>query len=174
MTSLISFLSLFLQTQYAFFFWLILRFLWTSLAVQGLKLCISTGQDVGLIPGQETKILHAIAKKKKIFCFSLCVDLFSNLIIICLGVVFFVFVLPEVYWDSCIQRLIVLSNLEKNFFTISSSIFSVPATTLPPQIPSARLSDSFILSKRLCLFIIDSFIIKFQFHWYFLLHCLIC
>ena len=64
MTSLI-FLSLFLQMQYAFFFWLILRFLWTSLAVQGLKLCISTGQGVGLIPGQETKILHAIAKKKK-------------------------------------------------------------------------------------------------------------
>ena len=80
--------------QYAFLFWLILRFLWTSLAVQGLKLCISTGQGVGLIPGQETKILHAIAKKKR-FSVSHCV--FSNLIIICLGVVFFVFVLPEIY-----------------------------------------------------------------------------
>ena len=52
-----------------------------------------------LIPGQETKILHSNAKKKKkrIFCFSLCFDLFSDLIIIPLGVVFFVFILPEVY-----------------------------------------------------------------------------
>ena len=50
-----------------------------------------------LIPGQETKILHANAKKKKIFCFSLGFDLFSDLIIIPLGVVFFVFVLSEVY-----------------------------------------------------------------------------
>ena len=59
-------------------------------------------------------------------------------------------------------------------FSISSNNFSVPTTTWPPQIPSACFSDSFILSKRLCLFIIGSFVIKFQFHWYFLLHCLIC
>ena len=133
-----------------------------------------------MFPMQEAWVWSLVRKlrssmplqKKKRFSVSHCV--FSNLIIICLGVVFFVFVLPEIYWDSCIQRLIVLSNLEKKNFSVSSNIVSVPATSVSPQIPSACFSDSFILSKMLCLFIIESFIIKLQSHWYFLLHCLIC
>ena len=33
---------------------------WTSLAVQGLKLCTSTPGGMGSIPGQGTRILHAV------------------------------------------------------------------------------------------------------------------
>ena len=37
----------------------------TSLVVQWLRLCTSTARGTGLIPGQETKILHAGQPKKK-------------------------------------------------------------------------------------------------------------
>ena len=37
----------------------------TSLAVQWLKLCSSTAGDLGLIPGQGTRILHTVRCGKK-------------------------------------------------------------------------------------------------------------
>ena len=37
----------------------------TSLAVQWLRLCASSAGDVGLIPGQGTKILHAVGRGQK-------------------------------------------------------------------------------------------------------------
>ena len=41
------------------------RLLGTALAVQWLRLCASTAGDMGLIPGQRTKISHAVQPKKK-------------------------------------------------------------------------------------------------------------
>ena len=37
----------------------------TSLVVQRLRLCASTAEGEGLIPGQGTKILHAMQPKNK-------------------------------------------------------------------------------------------------------------
>lgn len=38
---------------------------WTFLAVQWLRLCSSTAEGVGMIPGQGTKVPHAVQPAKK-------------------------------------------------------------------------------------------------------------
>ena len=39
---------------------------WTSLAMQWLRLCISTAGGKGSVPGQGTKIPHATSAAKKV------------------------------------------------------------------------------------------------------------
>ena len=42
-----------------------LRGFWTFLAVQWLRLCSSTAEGVGMIPGQGTKVPHAVQHGQK-------------------------------------------------------------------------------------------------------------